>query len=193
MRKMGTGQHHPLNPVVANLPRRSRTRLIPQSCNAVGDEMVAPQANRETRGAQFRCNGCVARSSGALQNDPRAKRGRAGTARLPRNTLQLSPLRWAHRQVMLRGTSTTRFHTPRRTHNLLLQFIYDPGDYGWAAAGCCSEAFCGGAGLGVGRGFGGSAFFPGARIACSVVPSIRGMNSTTPASPISWISRLMML
>jgi len=33
----------------------------------------------------------------------------------------------------------------------------------------------------------------GARMACRIVPSMRGINSTTPASPISWISRLMIL
>ena len=43
-------------------------------------------------------------------------------------------------------------------------------------------------------GFGfGASFLPGARMACRIVPSMRGMNSTTPASPISWMSRLMML
>ena len=37
------------------------------------------------------------------------------------------------------------------------------------------------------------ALFAGAMIACSVVPSMRGMNSTNPASPISMIRRLMIL
>ena len=38
-----------------------------------------------------------------------------------------------------------------------------------------------------------SDFFEGARMACRVVPSMRGMNSTRPASPISRIKRLMIL
>ncbi len=33
----------------------------------------------------------------------------------------------------------------------------------------------------------------GARMACKIVPSMRGMNSTIPASPMSWMSRLMIL
>jgi len=41
-------------------------------------------------------------------------------------------------------------------------------------------------------GLGGS-FFPGARIACRIVPSMRGINSTMPASPMSWMSLLMIL
>src|SRR5271156_3565720 len=43
-----------------------------------------------------------------------------------------------------------------------------------------------------GAGFFGTSFFPGARVAWSVVPSMRGMNSTEPESPMSWIRRLMM-
>jgi hypothetical protein len=34
--------------------------------------------------------------------------------------------------------------------------------------------------------------WPGAMMACRIVPSMRGMNSTMPASPMSWIRRLMM-
>lgn len=51
-----------------------------------------------------------------------------------------------------------------------------------------------GAGDGLGlAAAGGSAFLLGARIAWRVVPSMRGMNSTTPASPMSWMRRLMIL
>jgi len=59
------------------------------------------------------------------------------------------------------------------------------------AAARCSAAGCWAAAGAVG-GFGAacftraaSIFLPGARIACSVVPSMRGMNSTTPLSPMS--------
>jgi hypothetical protein len=57
--------------------------------------------------------------------------------------------------------------------------------YDWADWGCCWPTRPGAGGLGAAGFLGGSAFLPGARIACSVVPSIRGMNSTMPASPIS--------
>jgi hypothetical protein len=105
--------YHPLNLVVADLARRSWTRLIPKSCNAVGDETVAPKTHRETRSPQLRRNRCVTGSLAALQNDTSAKRRGSGTARLPRNTLQLSLLRRAHQQLMLLGTSTTNFHASR--------------------------------------------------------------------------------
>src|SRR5579863_2530529 len=102
--------YHPLDLVVADLARRSRTRLIPESCNAVGDETVAPQPNCETGTAQLRRHGCIAGSGGALQNDPGAKCCRPGTARLPRHTLQLHSLACAHNQFMLLRTSTMSCH-----------------------------------------------------------------------------------
>ena len=43
---------------------------------------------------------------------------------------------------------------------------------------------------GFGLGAGCSAFLEGAKIACSVVPSMRGMNSTIPASPMSWMEAI---
>ena len=52
----------------------------------------------------------------------------------------------------------------------------------------CAVWACGAGGCACGRGaagFFGVSFFPGARMACSVLPSIRGMNSTTPFSPMS--------
>src|SRR5271156_2683669 len=62
----------------------------------------------------------------------------------------------------------------------LLFYLYD-----WADWGCCWPTRPGAGGLGAAGFLGGSAFLPGARMACSVVPSMRGMNSTMPASPIS--------
>jgi hypothetical protein len=59
------------------------------------------------------------------------------------------------------------------------------GAYDWADWGCCWPTRPGAGGLGAAGFLGGSAFLPGARMACSVVPSMRGMNSTMPASPIS--------
>src|SRR3984957_5061018 len=56
-----------------------------------------------------------------------------------------------------------------------------------------AEADAGAEGAAGFLGAGCSAFFEGARIAWSVVPSMRGMNSTRPASPISRIRRLMIL
>src|ERR1700678_958831 len=57
--------------------------------------------------------------------------------------------------------------------------------YDWADWGCCWPTRPGAGGLGAAGFLGGSAFLPGARMACSVVPSMRVMNSTMPASPIS--------
>ena len=53
---------------------------------------------------------------------------------------------------------------------------------GYCAGG--ADAACAGGGAG-GLGLGASCFFDGARIACRMVPSMRGMNSTMPASPMS--------
>ena len=74
-----------------------------------------------------------------------------------------------------------------RVRDLLFAPAYD-----WADWGCCWPTRPGAGGFGAAGFLGGSAFFPGERIACSVVPSMRGMNSTMPASPISMIKRLMM-
>src|SRR5271154_194168 len=45
--------HYVLDLLVADLARRSRTRFVSQSCQAFGDEAIAPQTHRETCGAQL--------------------------------------------------------------------------------------------------------------------------------------------
>ena len=51
-------------------------------------------------------------------------------------------------------------------------------------AGTLGAVACGGGAAG-GLGLGASCFFDGAMMACRIVPSMRGMNSTIPASPMS--------
>src|ERR1035437_7878289 len=53
------------------------------------------------------------------------------------------------------------------------------------------EPAAGGGAAAAGLGLGASCFFEGAMMACRIVPSMRGMNSTTPASPLSWMSLLL--
>src|ERR1700733_3706022 len=88
--------HEPFDLFVADLARRSRTRFISESGNALGNETVAPEADSETGRVQLRSYRCITRSAGTCQNNPGAERRRSGTARLPRNTLQLNPLHRVH-------------------------------------------------------------------------------------------------
>ena len=56
-----------------------------------------------------------------------ARKAPIAAARLPRNTLQLDPLRRAHHQLMLLRASTKSLHTSARTPPYM-QSIYDSGD-----------------------------------------------------------------
>ena len=102
--------------------------------------------------------------------------------------------RWQHKQrpakyltLYLREKCSRQRKTPagsagRRPQNSIRNYEA----VGAAAAGASAFVF-------TGAGACTSAFLLGARIACRVVPSMRGMNSTVPASPMSRIRRLIIL
>src|SRR5271157_6581183 len=111
--------HNLLDLLIANLTRCPRTRLVAQTHYPFGNETVTPKTHRKSRGAQPGGDRCVAGSARTFQDDPGAERHRPGAAGLPRQALQLDPLRRAYDQFMLLRTSTTRLHTSPSNISLL--------------------------------------------------------------------------
>src|SRR4029453_19390072 len=56
----------PLDTVIADLSRRSRSHLIPQTSNALGYKAIPPHAHSKTRGVQLGRHGSVVLSTGTL-------------------------------------------------------------------------------------------------------------------------------